>query len=257
MADTQGEIEGLDAGVDRRLVDVVYRRLRELIQEGQLRPGQRLGQDELARQFRTSRSPIREAIVRLAEDGIVVLEPHRGAFVREMTHAEMDEIYELRQVVEPFGAAKATRRATDEDVEALTRVHLELERSSGEIDLAELFRLNGEFHRMLVVPCGNRAMVEVLDSLWERQSAFHMFSAYTELEGAIARTIHEHGEILEAFRVRRPEVVHALVEAHIASARVDVAGTAPEAPSASDGTSDQVTDAPSEASLTPPGREGS
>lgn len=216
MVEEVARIEGLDLDIDqRRLVDLVYRRLREAVQDGRIVPGQRLVQDDLAKQFGTSRSPVREAIVRLAEEGLVTIEPHRGAFVRELTVPEMDQIYEVRLILEPYAASKAARLATAEAIEHLADLQREAEGRRSEMDVAELFRLNGSFHRSLIAPCGNGILASSLDKLWERQVAFSMFAQYTEIHGAVDEMLREHAAILSAYRDREHEVVRALVEDHI------------------------------------------
>src|SRR5579859_6100098 len=101
-------LDGLHIELDElRLVDRVYEQIKAAIQDGRIKPGQRLVQDALARQLGISRSPVREAIVRLGQEGFIHLEPHRGAVVRPVTDREMDQIYQVRQLLEPFAAAEA------------------------------------------------------------------------------------------------------------------------------------------------------
>jgi len=207
---------GLDlSGDQRRLVDLVHGKLKDAIQEGLVRPGERLAQGELAKQFGTSRSPIREAIVRLSEEGFVTIEPHRGAFVREFTELEMHHLYEVRSLLEPYAAEKAARQASQDDLDRLAAVHARAEAHGGEMDVKTLFRFNGEFHRLLVAPCANDTLLSTLDSLWNRQVAFGMFAIYTQTQGAVDAMLREHGEILDAYREKRADVVRALVDEHI------------------------------------------
>jgi len=203
-----------------RLVDRVYEQIKAAIQDGRIKPGQRLVQDALARQLGISRSPVREAIVRLGQEGFIHLEPHRGAVVRPVTDREMDQIYQVRQLLEPFAAAEAAANATDEEIERLVAVQREAELQQDALNPADVFWINGEFHRVLVAPSRNEVLVGLLASLWERQVTFNAFAAYSEQRGATAHMLREHQAILEAFKSRRADQVRSLVEYHIRDARM-------------------------------------
>ena len=205
---------------ERRLVDRVYERIKEAIQDGRIKPGQRLVQDALARQLGISRSPVREAIVRLGQEGFIHLEPHRGAVVRPVTDREMDQIYQVRQLLEPFAAAEASAHATDEEIDRLVEVQREAEHQRDALNPGQVFWVNGEFHRVLVAPCRNEVLVGLLASLWERQVTFRAFAMYAERRGALDHMLSEHQGILDAFRSRRRERVRTLVDYHIRDARI-------------------------------------
>ena len=205
---------------ERRLVDRVYERLKEAIQDGRIKPGQRLVQDALARQLGISRSPVREAIVRLGQEGFIHLEPHRGAVVRPITDREMDQIYQVRQLLEPFAAAEASAHATDEEIERLAEVQRQAKQQQDALNPSDVFWVNGEFHRVLVAPCRNEVLVGLLASLWERQVTFRAFAMYAEQHGAVDHMLSEHQAVLDAFRGRRRERVRTLVDDHIRDARI-------------------------------------
>jgi len=214
----------------RRLVDRVYEAIKLAIMDGRIQPGQRLVQDVLAHQFGVSRSPIREAIVRLAQEGLVRLEPHRGAVVRTMSEREIDEIYEVRLILEPYAVERAAELATQEEIERAVAIQEQAEREQASMELADMFRVNGDFHRVVVTPCRNDLLISMLTSLWERQIAFQMFTIYARAEGAIDTMVREHRAIIEAFRARDRDEVRARVQEHVRAAR---ALTAQEAGSAS------------------------
>ena len=221
MSSDPARVDGLRIELEeRRLVDRVYERIKEAIQDGRIKPGQRLIQDALARQLGISRSPVREAIVRLGQEGFIHLEPHRGAVVRPVTDREMDQIYQVRQLLEPFAAAEASAHATDEEIGRLVEVQREAEQQRDALNPGQVFWVNGEFHRVLVAPCRNEVLVGLLASLWERQVTFRAFAMYAERRGAVDHMLSEHQGILDAFRSRRRERVRTLVDYHIRDARV-------------------------------------
>src|SRR5579864_4811379 len=103
----------------RTLAEKVREGIRRDILGGGYRPGQRIGQETLARQHGTSRIPIREALRQLASEGLVVLEPHVGAKVATLDRRELDEVYQIREQLEPFAIAKSVPLLTDADRDVL------------------------------------------------------------------------------------------------------------------------------------------
>ena len=140
--------------------------------------------------------------------------------VRPVTDREMDQIYQVRQLLEPFAAAEASAHATDEEIGRLVEVQREAEQQRDALNPGQVFWVNGEFHRVLVAPCRNEVLVGLLASLWERQVTFRAFAMYAERRGAMDHMLSEHQGILDAFRSRRRERVRTLVDYHIRDARI-------------------------------------
>lgn len=203
----------------RRLVDRVHEGLLLAIKDGTLAPGERLVLHRLARELGVSLSPVREAIARLAQDGLVRLEPHRGAVVSLLTEEEIDEIYDVREALETFAITRAIGRATPSDVEALERVVARMEEGRERLTVRDWFELNREFHHQLVAPCGNAIMLGTLDALWNRQVAVSMLTAYVAEPSAATRMIADHRALLEAFRERDAELARLLIQRHIREGR--------------------------------------
>ena len=116
------------------------------IVSGRLAPNQRINQDAVARELGVSKTPVREALRWLERDGLVRLEPNRGAFVAEFTDRDLFEIYELRELLEPHAAAIACAVATRADVAELRDLRDRIAAVWSE-DPMEAFELNREFHR--------------------------------------------------------------------------------------------------------------
>jgi DNA-binding GntR family transcriptional regulator len=221
LSTNAGPVDGLHIDLqDFRLVDRVYDSIKAAIQDGRIKPGQRLVQDALARQLGISRSPVREAIVRLGQEGFIHLEPHRGAIVRPITDREMDQIYQVRLLLEPFAAAEAASNATDEELQKVAAVQRQAEQHRSAENPADVFWINAEFHRAVVAPCRNDVLVGVLASLWDRQVTFNAFAMYSEQPGATEHMLREHRAILEALQARHCDRVKTLVEYHIRDARI-------------------------------------
>lgn len=201
-----------------RLVDRVYAMIREAIDSGALKPGERLVQDRLADMLKVSRSPIREAVVRLERDGYVRLEPYRGAVVNDLTLEEMLQIYEVRERLEPFAAARAAERATSAHRRALK----ELIVSQGEAATnqpVDHYRASADFHLALVAQCGNPLIIETLAGLWRRGTGSLMFRKYRDATGDNDKSTRDHAEIVEAFLAADADLVARLVNDHIVESR--------------------------------------
>ena len=210
-----------------RLVDRVYETIRQAIVEGRFAPGERLVQDRLAAMLNVSRSPVREAVVRLAEDGYVRLEPYRGAVVTAVSREEMAHIYELREVLEPFAAARAAERATDSERQGLR----DLVAAAYRVDPADpvaLYRANLDFHTRLVEPCRNPRITETLAGLWQRGTGALMYRLYRDVTGVADRSNAEHEQIVEAFCRQDADEVARLVAEHLRKARDTVLASVPQ-----------------------------
>lgn len=222
--DAETILVGQRSKLDRaRLVDRVHELLKEAILEGRLPAGERLTQDDVARWLGVSRSPVREALIRLAEEGHVRLEPRRGAVVTVATAREMDAIYEVRELLEPAAGELAAARASEEQIAEAMRAQEAAERAAPTMGLADLFRWNARFHRAVVAGCGNEVLVQILTGLWERQVSYRMFTLYAERSGAVETMLKEHRAIVEALAGRKGSVVRRLLRDHLRTARVATA----------------------------------
>lgn len=143
----------------------MYEKIMAAIVEHRLPPGTKLGEDRLAEIFGVSRAKVRQLLARLAHEGIVTMQPNRGAFVSEPTVEQAREIFELRKLLEP-AIVKAVARNIDKA--ALKRLHTHLTReaqASGKGDHRALARLTGEFHLLLAELAGNLTTLRVMREL--------------------------------------------------------------------------------------------
>lgn len=217
---TRGDDPMIELGIHgRRLVDRVHEGLLEAIREGRLRPGERMVLQRLADVMRVSLSPVREAVARLAQEGVVHLEPHKGAVVASPSVEEINEIYDVREALETHAIATAIERAAAEDIRVLEHACQMVEANAESLTLQQWFEANRDFHLRLIAPCGNRIALEVLTGLWDRQAAMSMLSAYVSDETSVRHMISEHRSMLEAVRMGRIELAQALIRSHIQDGR--------------------------------------
>ena len=194
------------------LSQVAHQRLRHDVIAGVLRPNQRLVELELSEQLGMSRTPVRDALVLLAADGLVERGNH-GWTVHEYTREELVSIYEVRGALEGYAANLSALRATEEELEGIETM-LELER--GELDPISpdsSVDLNIEFHAEVVNCCGNPRLIE----LAERNAGFYfnsrVASTYTEKE--YQRSLDGHYRLLGALRAHDGESAERTMREHI------------------------------------------
>jgi DNA-binding GntR family transcriptional regulator len=198
------------------LVDQACSALRRLILAGDLRPGEELRQEVLATQLRVSRTPLREALNRLAADGLVELRPHRSAVVARVAEEDVAADYEARRILEPAAARLAAERAGPESVAALRRA-LAAAREAGD-DVERQFEANRAFHRALVAASGNEQLVRFHDLLWSGRIAPVLYARQARQPGRRSRDHAEHAEIVRLVAARDGDAAARAVDGHLSAA---------------------------------------
>lgn len=193
----------------------IYRILRDAIIKGQLQPGERLVQDELAKTLGVSRMPIREAIKQLATEGYVTFEPHKGALVKQFTMHELKEIYFLRAKFEPLAAAESLKFITPALIDQLQLLNDQMKQTE---DTDEYIHLNIQFHHLLIKDCPWERLNSIIENLWNGfpQQTPHL------LPKQITTSIAEHDLMLQALKNNDIEHTCQLLEQHISRAKSDV-----------------------------------
>ncbi|WP_300007670.1 GntR family transcriptional regulator [Pseudonocardia sp.] len=194
--------------------------VRELILRGEFATGARLGEVELADRLGVSRTPVREALSRLAAEGLVEIVPNRGARVSSWSVAELEEVFDLRAALEPRLTALAVPNARPGDVAALDELAhamLLVGLPGPDQDLDAVVPLNREFHAHLVRLAAHPAMASALAGAIHAPIVLRNFHAY---DGAsLRRSLAHHGEIVAAVRAGDPAWARAVMTAHIHNAR--------------------------------------
>ena len=202
---------------DTRLINEVHERLREMIATGELLPDTRLFQERLAESLGVSRTPLREALLRLEREGFVYSVPGRGMFVRGLTFGQVAELYQLREILEPFAARLACEAATVDQVERIKEIQSMQEREYPK-DVLTAFEGNFDLHILLTESCPNRRMYDLLRELWDHNSVLLMFGYYTHNVREVSTMVAEHREIVNAFIEGDSLAVERLLRRHIKEA---------------------------------------
>jgi DNA-binding GntR family transcriptional regulator len=193
-------------------VDRVYRLLRSWILDCRLRPGDFLGEVELARECKTSRTPIREACSRLSQEKWILRIPHKGCIIPPISLREIIEVYEYRKVLECFTVDRAAKEASAAEVERLKKI-IAVENEPA-LDMSVFIRANEEFHLVLAELARNQ---RIYDQLRLTLDYVHRLDVLS-IEGNNV-PVPEHGEILGAIDSHNPEEAKRAMEAHIEMSR--------------------------------------
>lgn len=198
---------------NRTLREQVFEHLREEILSARLAPGTELHEVALAESLGISRGPLREALGRLAAEGLVTIRPRRGAVVTRFTQQEFIEAYQVREALESLAIRLAVPRLTDEDRTHLHTLAAQMVEHAERDDASAFFRVNREFHRAFVLASGNERLCDIHEQLLNQMG--RLLSKSLELRGSLQQSVAEHRDILEAVDAGEPERAARLLEAHI------------------------------------------
>ncbi len=192
--------------IDRKeasLRGIIYLKLREAIIDGRLRPGEMLVEERLARELDVSRTPLREALVKLEHEGLIVSIPYRGTFVASPSRAEVVQIIQVRERLEPLAIELAIDVIPDAEIERVMDLIGEREARLSEGDLPSHFACNSAVHRLAPQYCGNPILEGLIGSLEEKIHPYRHLKAATEdnLQEIIC-SAQEHLGILRAYAAR-------------------------------------------------------
>ncbi len=194
---------------------LVYERLRALILSGDVPPGSRLAQEELAERLGVSRTPVREALRRLVGDGLVEFREQRGFRVADLALDDVVRRLEVRLILEPGGARLAAQRRTDADLETLQAT---IDRELAAADVTAVHDASRDFHLALAAASRNRELVLTLEGLWLTEVGRRLLAARTMEDGWQHTDADEHAAILAAVRDRDADRAEALTSAHVRDA---------------------------------------
>lgn len=197
----------------RSLVESIVRALSDAIWSGRLAPGSKIHEEQMASEFGTSRSPVREAMRVLASKGLVVIQPNRGARVVEITESRMRDLYGIRSVLEGLAARLATARVTSEDLDALRASSDAMRAAVMAKDQEAYFDANQAFHSAVGRLSGNDRLCELLED-WPVQ-IYRLFFPRSYLDPShVGLYIGSHDAVIEAFERRDAESAERLMRRH-------------------------------------------
>ncbi len=195
------------------LRDVVFQTLREAILKGELRPGERLMELQLAAKLGVSRTPIREAIRMLEQEGLAVTIPRKGAEVARMTEKDMEDVLQIRESLDELAVQIACDKITEQQLVSLTLAMKNFEKSIRLGNLNKIVEYDVEFHDIIYEATDNPKLVTLLNNL--REQIYRYRVEYLKEKDNYPMLIKEHEDIVKALKQKNKESVSNIIRIHI------------------------------------------
>ena len=207
------ELDNLSIIKSFSLTSILVRELERLIVTGELLPGDRMNELQLASRFGTSRGPLREAMRGLEAKGYVEILRNRGVFVRSITLDEAKEIYDVRTVLFGLAGKLAAGRITDEDIVMLRELLGKMDEAVLNEDIDTYYHLNLDFHAAILKTSGNKTLIDDYNRLVTRMHLFRVQGL--NLGGGLAVSNREHADIVASLASGDPELAQRAAIAHV------------------------------------------
>ena len=203
----------LDLQNHRPLREIVYEELKRQILVGEIAPGTRMMEVELAEDMGVSRTPVREAIRKLEKEGIVTIEPRRGAYASDISIKDMVDVLEVRQMLEGMAASMAAQKVTEEEKLDFVEANSAYKNAVKKGNIEEIIRYDELFHQLIVSYSGNKTLNQLLSQVQELALRFRYiyyddFSRYENMPV-------EHEEIEEAIISGDTQKAKVVAEEHV------------------------------------------
>lgn len=192
------------------LREKILETIREAILKGNLKPGEKVAEPELAERFGISRTPIREAFRQLESEGYLTVIPRKGAVVAALSEQDVQEFYAIKSILEGYAAELAAHRLSEKEIDRLETINERLKQLSKEGDVKTFFRVHNEFHELFLKAAGNSKLYELIQQLGMKFNRLRMASL--SVEGRMAISVAEHDKLLEAFRNHNGAEAESLVK---------------------------------------------
>lgn len=195
------------------LRDVVFNTLRQAILKGELKPGERLMEIQLANKLGVSRTPVREAIRKLELEGLVLMIPRKGAEVAEITEKSLKDVLEVRKALEELAVQLACERITKEEVDELAKAGEDFKKVMKSEDITEIAEADVRFHDIIYMATDNQKLIALLNNFREQMYRYRV--EYLKKEEVHKQLIAEHDAIVEHVSNRNQGEAMAVVCQHI------------------------------------------
>ena len=195
-----------------RLSDKAYQLIRHKIVTLELPPQTAIDEQALMQDLQVGRTPIREALQRLAAEGLVLLAPRRGMFVSEISITDLQKIFELRLVLEGFSARLAAQRATEPQLAAMESLMCQLDKTRDQ-DGKALMAIDEQFHELLYQAADNELLADTLRRL--HAQSFRVWHLVLDRLGSVSGAMAQHIAITQALQAKDGALAETLVQEHI------------------------------------------
>lgn len=191
------------------LREKILEKIREDILKGNLRPGEKVAEPELAASFGISRTPIREAFRQLESEGYLTVIPRKGAVVVSFSERDVDEFYAIKSILEGYAARRACEKLTTREIDKLQAINDKLGQLAEGGDIKQFFKVHNDFHDLFIRSADNEKLYELISNLVGKFQRLRIASL--SLPGRMRISVQEHDKIIEAFRKRDADAAERLV----------------------------------------------
>ena len=196
------------------LKQIAYEQIGLWLVDGTLQPGEALIETDLANRLEISRTPVREALHQLAQEGLVEMIPRRGAFVRRITLQDIEELFVIREAIEGIAARLATTKADLEKLQEFEDRFKTADKELNEEIRRDLYESVGDsFHDYIFMVCGNTRIKEIIETYKILLQKERKIAA--SIPGRIEQSAREHRAVLEAMQQRNPDLAERRMRQHI------------------------------------------
>lgn len=197
----------------RNLYREVADRIRELIEQGTLIPGERISEKKLCEKFGVSRTPLREALKVLTSEGLVEILPNRGARVSRLTLQKVKDTYGVMAALEGLSGELACQNITDKQIEAVRELHDRMLDHYRNNELQEYFKVNQQIHERILEASGNEVLIEMYNNLSQRVKRVRYTAEMTD--EFWRRAVSEHEEMIKALIKRDGKWLGQILREHL------------------------------------------
>jgi DNA-binding GntR family transcriptional regulator len=201
----------------------VAERLRLLIDSGELAPGTRLNEIELCNTMGVSRTPLREAIRSLATEGLIELQPNRGAIVSIVSQEDVTEILPIMASLEGLGGRLAAMHMDQSKIAQVRKIHDQMISHYKNNEVAEYFETNRLIHELITEGSGNQTLVDTINSLSAKVRRARFTAQMTQ--ESWDKAVSEHEEMIAALEAQDPDRLEAILVQHIETKRATILGS--------------------------------
>lgn len=193
----------------------IYQKIRDNITYGKLSPGERLIEGKLCKEFQTSRTPIREALRQLENEGLIIFERNKGITVSKLSVKQVEEIYNLRCLLESYAAGLCAKRVEKKQIFYLKGIQVKLKKAAKDFDLLSWLYNNTLFHDFFSEHCGNQNLTQILDAL--KRQIYRYKYIIVRIPGYFEAYLEQHESILRGVEKSDIKMAEKYMRIHLES----------------------------------------
>ncbi len=197
------------------LGEKVFYQLRDNIVTGKILEGDKLVETQLAQKLKVSRTPVREALIRLEKEGFVEIKPHIGAFIKVIEEKDIHDYLEVREALEIKAVKLSCQRATNEHINKLESIHKKLEKAIDAEKIEKIAKLDEDFHEIIFMSTDNKLIYSIFNTIKDQMFRYRVL--YLKNETDRSRILEEHKLIIDCIRNKDFENGTKVISKHVKS----------------------------------------